>query len=84
MVKLIDYYANDEYQGTFESPPSKKRRAGISRADKGGDFNEALENILRDINSKSQRTKKSLVWALYETYEEDGKETDFKWYFCNF
>ena len=36
-------YANDEDEGTLESPPSKKRRRGIGRTDKGGDFNEALD-----------------------------------------
>ena len=38
---------------------------------------------MREINSKSQRTKKRLAWEFYEPYEEDGKETDLKWYFCN-
>ena len=49
-AELADFiydYKNDEDEGTFESPPSKKRRFGISRTDKGGDFNEALEKSER-------------------------------------
>ena len=45
-------------------------------------FNEALEHNMRDINSKSRRTKKSLVWAFYDPFDVDAKETDLKWYFC--
>ena len=36
MVDFIDDYKNDEYESTIESPPSKKRRCGIVRAEKGG------------------------------------------------
>ena len=43
-----------------------------------------MEKNLRDINSKSRITKKSLAWDLYDTYEEYGKESDLKWYFCTF
>ena len=43
VVDSIDDYANGEYVGGFESPPSKKSRNVIFRAEKGGDFNEALE-----------------------------------------
>ena len=25
-----------------------------------------------------------MAWDLYDPYEEDGKEADLKWYFCNF
>ena len=39
---------------------------------------------MRDIKSKSWRTKKSLAWTFYDPYEEDSKEADLKWYFCNF
>ena len=42
VLDFIDDYENDEYEGTFESPPSKKRRGGICRAEKGGGFIEAL------------------------------------------
>ena len=56
----------------------------IGRADKGGGFNEALEKNMRDIHSKSRRTKKILAWDFYEPYEEDGKEADLKWYLCTF
>ena len=61
MVDFIDVYANDEDEGKFESYPSNKSRGGIGRVEKGGGFNEALGKKLRDINSKSQRTKKSLA-----------------------
>ena len=43
LVEFINGYANDEDEGTFESPPSKKGRGGISRAEKGGGFNEVLK-----------------------------------------
>ena len=43
VLEFIDDYANDEYKGIFESPPSNNSRGGIGRAEKGGDFNEALE-----------------------------------------
>ena len=39
---------------------------------------------MRDINSKSQITKKSLEWDFNDPHEEDGKETDLKWYLCTF
>ena len=39
---------------------------------------------MRDINSKSCRTKRILVCGFYETYKEDEKETDLKCYFCTF
>ena len=42
VVDFIDDYANDEYTGTFESPPSNRRRCGKGRAEKGGNFNEAF------------------------------------------
>ena len=45
VVDFIDDYANNEDEGIFESPPSKKRRGGIGRAEKGGDFNEVLEKV---------------------------------------
>ena len=44
VVDFIDDYWNDEYEEKFESPQSNKRISGIVRADKGGDFNESLEN----------------------------------------
>ena len=47
VVNFIGEYTNDEDEGTFESPSSKKRRCGIGRAEKGGDFNEALGKIER-------------------------------------
>ena len=72
-MDFIDDYNNDEYKGEIESPPYKKRRDGIGRADKGDGFNEALEKNLIDINSNSQRTKKSLVWDFYDTYEDESK-----------
>ena len=50
---------------------------------RGGGFNEAL-NCFRDINSKYLETKDSLAWDLYEPYEEYGKGTELKWYFCTF
>ena len=84
MVDFIDDKKNDEDEGKFESSSYKKRRGGIGRTEKGGDFNEELEFFLRDISSTSQRTNKSLAWDFYEPYEEDGKETDLEWYFCNF
>ena len=71
VVEFIDDYKNDEDEGKFDSPPSNKRRGGIGRADKGSDFNEELGKTLRDIHSKSWRTKKSLMWGFYEPYEED-------------
>ena len=52
----LDY---DEDEATIEIPPSKNRRSSGVRADKL--FNEALEHNLKDINSKSSRTKKSLA-----------------------
>ena len=45
LVDFIDDYKNDEYEGTFGSPPSNNRRGGIGREDKGGDFNEALGKL---------------------------------------
>ena len=50
VMNFIDYYSNDKYEGTFESHPSKKKKGGIGRAEKGDYFNEALENCLEDIN----------------------------------
>ena len=32
VVDFIDNYTNNEYEGTFESPPSNKMRGGIGRA----------------------------------------------------
>ena len=61
MTDFIDNYENDEYEGTFESPLSKKRRGRICRSEKGNDFNEAFKKNLREINSNSRRTKKSLA-----------------------
>ena len=46
VIEIIDDYANDEDEGKFESLPSKKRRYGVGRVDKGGDFNEALKCFL--------------------------------------
>ena len=43
VVEFIDDYANDEYEGKYEILQSKKRRGGIGRTDKGGNFNEALD-----------------------------------------
>ena len=83
VVDFINEYTNEECKGAIESPPSKNRRSGILRVEKGVDFNEALK-FFRDINSKSWRTKNSLAWDFYYPYEEDGKETDLKWYFCTF
>ena len=34
-VEFIYDYANDEYEGKFEIPPSKKRRGGIGRQIRG-------------------------------------------------
>ena len=79
VVDFIDDYTNYKDEGTFESPPSNNGRGGIGRLEKGSDFNEALEFILRDINSKSWITKMSLAWAFYDPYEEYGKETERKW-----
>ena len=62
VVDFINNHENDEYDGTLESPTSTKRRGGIGRVEKGGDFNEALEIFLRYINSKSWRKNKSLAW----------------------
>ena len=42
VVDFINAYTHDEDGGTFEIPPSKNRRGGIGRAEKGGDFNEVL------------------------------------------
>ena len=42
VVDFINHYSNYEDEGTFEIPPSKKRRGVIGRADKGGGFSEAL------------------------------------------
>ena len=42
MVDFINDYANDEDEVTFDITPSKKRRFGIGRVKKGGNFNEAL------------------------------------------
>ena len=78
MVDFIDDYKNYEYEGGIDSPPSKKSRCGIVRAYKGGDFNEALEKNLREINSKSRIMKKILSWAFYKPYEEYEKEADLK------
>ena len=47
VVDFIDYYANDEYEVTFEIPPAKKKRVGICRAEKRVDFNEKLKTIKR-------------------------------------
>ena len=47
MTEFIIDYATDEDGGIFQCPPPKKRRSGVGRADKGGNFNEALETILR-------------------------------------
>ena len=66
VVESIDDYNNDEDEGIFESTPSKKMRGGLGREYKGGDFNKLFGKNLRDINSKSRRTKKSLVWHFYE------------------
>ena len=41
VVDFIDDYKNDEDEGTLEITPSKNRRGGIGRVEKGGDFNEA-------------------------------------------
>ena len=49
MVNFIGDYENDEYEGTFESPQSKKRRGGMDRAEKGVDFYEALEKNMTGI-----------------------------------
>ena len=54
-----DDLVDDEHGATIESLPLKKRRSSGVRAEKS--FNEALEKILRDINSKPKRTKKSLA-----------------------
>ena len=43
-----------------------------------------VEKKLRDLNSKSRRTKKILLWDFYDPYEEYGKETELKLYFCTF
>ena len=83
-VDFIDDYENDEDEMKIEIPLYKKRRGGMGRSEKGGDLNEALEKNLREIHSKYRKTKKSLAWDFYEPYEEDGKEADLKWYFCNF
>ena len=69
VVDFINDYKNDEYEDTIYSSPSKNRRGGIGRADKGGGFNELLGKNLRDINSKSWRTKKSLAWDFYKPYK---------------
>ena len=45
MVDSIDDYKNDEEQGTLAISPSKNSGGGIGRAEKGGDFNEALGKI---------------------------------------
>ena len=45
MLDIINKYTNDEDEGTIESPPSKKGRRGIGRAEKGDYFNEVLEKI---------------------------------------
>ena len=47
VVHCIDEYARDYYEDTIESPPSKKSRNVIFKAEKGGGFNEALEKIER-------------------------------------
>ena len=47
VVDFIDDYYNDEDEGTFEIPPYNNSRGGIFRAEKGGDFNEALEKSER-------------------------------------
>ena len=84
VMEFIDDYANDEYEGKFETPPPNKRRGVILRTHKCGDFIETLELILRDINSKYRRTNKSLTWNVYDPYEEYGKETDLNCYFYTF
>ena len=43
VVYLIYDYKNYEDEGKFDIPSAKKRRFGIVRVEKGGDFNEALE-----------------------------------------
>ena len=43
MVNFIGDYDNDEYEGTFKSPPSNKRRGGTDRAEKGDGFHESLK-----------------------------------------
>ena len=55
VLNFINDYNNHEYGGKTDSPPSKKKRCGINRSEKGGDFNEALIFFLRDINSKSRK-----------------------------
>ena len=82
MVDFINDYTNDEDEGTFEIPPSNNRRGGIDRAEKEGGFNEALGFVF-ETSIQSLRKKRSLAWAFYDSYEEDGKKTDLKWYFCN-
>ena len=42
-------------------------------------FNEALEHNIRDINSKSRRTKKSLALYFYEPFDLDENKIDLKW-----
>ena len=50
VVDFIDDYNNDEDEGIIESPPYKKRIGGIGKAEKGVDFNKALEKNMMDIN----------------------------------
>ena len=45
VVDFIDEYKNYEDEGGFYSPPYIKRRCGIGRVEKGGDFNKVLEKI---------------------------------------
>ena len=49
VVDFIYDYANDGDEGKFYGPISKKRRSGICRAEKRGDFNYSLLLFL-DIN----------------------------------
>ena len=43
VVDFINDYDNDSYEGTIESPQSKKKIFGIIKSKKGGDFNEVLK-----------------------------------------
>ena len=82
MVEDNGDFTNYEYEGKFESPPSKKgevKETGRRKA-----ISMRLLNILRDINLKYRINKKSLSWEFYGPCDEDTKYIYLKWYFFTF